>query len=191
MKMIRKATEAEMVWAFLNMEYKSSRFHEKLDKIIKEREIDKSIIGDEFFSLAWADAKRIELLSEYRGYPDSGLFENYPKNIQWKLMMLEEGDIENLRYIDYSYWNELSKGTSKPTIGAMTVKSGEEIFNVSNDGFYDGVKALESGVEFPPIILITKDEQEYMILEGHQRATVYGMIPGSESGTKAYVGVYK
>lgn len=49
MKMIRKSTEAEMVWAFLNMEYKSSRFHEKLDKIIKEREIDKSIIGDEFF----------------------------------------------------------------------------------------------------------------------------------------------
>ena len=50
-------------------------------------------------------------------------------------MKLSSQDIDNIYYIDYDYWNELSNGTSKPTEAAKVIKSGKEIYEVSNQPF--------------------------------------------------------
>ena len=74
-------------------------------------------------------------MKKFRGYPDNGLFENFPKISEWKYLELDEKDIDNIYYIDYDYWNELSNGTSKPVEAAKVINSGREIYNVSNHHF--------------------------------------------------------
>lgn len=74
-------------------------------------------------------------MKKFRGYPDNGLFENFPKISEWKYLELDEKDIDNIYYIDYDYWNELSNGTSKPVEAAKVINSGREIYNVSNQPF--------------------------------------------------------
>lgn len=208
MKFIRKASEEEMIWAFLSMEYCSDRFRGDIEEAMAKHGISKDV----FYVDSWDEIlKRIEkedffgdlkrdvlkkddaearklLLAEYRGYPDDNIFEGYPKDIKWELVQLEDGDIESLRYVDYSYWNELSKDTGKPTVGAETVNAGITIFDVPNDNFNKGYKALCDGKEFPPLILLTSEEGISLILEGHVRATVYAMKKGSEVAKFAYAG---
>ena len=48
---------------------------------------------------------------------------------------------------------------------------------------------LEQGGSFPPIILLTSDNENYTILEGHSRMTVYGLVPNFFDGSKCYIGI--
>ena len=98
-----------------------------------------------------------------------------------------EKDIDNIYYIDYDYWNELSNGTSKPVEAAKVVNSGREIYNVSNQPFFDGFEYNKAN-KFPPIILITCNNEKFLIIEGHSRMTIYGFNPSKLNGTYAYVG---
>ena len=59
---------------------------------------------------------------------------------------------------------------------AVNIRNGVEIFGVSNDGFLAGAKALLDGAAFPPMILVS-DNEETIVLEGHFRLTVYMLEP--------------
>jgi hypothetical protein len=98
-------------------------------------------------------------------------------------------DISNIRYINYSYWNELSKNTHSPLVAAATIRDGVEIYGISNSISIEGVKYLENGGDFLPVILLTSDNQNYIILEGHSRMTVYGLAPNFFEGSKCYIGI--
>ena len=126
-------------------------------------------------------------MKKFRGYPDEELFERFPKIQEWKFLELNENDIDNIYYIDYDYWNELSNGTSKPIEAAKVIKSGKEIYEVSNQPFLAGVEYNKTN-KFPPVILITCNDEKYLIIEGHSRMTVYGFNPSKLNGTYAYVG---
>lgn len=43
---------------------------------------------------------------------------------------------------------------------------------------------------FNPIILITADQERYLIIEGHSRMTVYGLDPKKFVGTFGYLGIF-
>jgi hypothetical protein len=117
------------------------------------------------------------------------LFENYPDIIRWTFDECENDDINQIRYINYSYWNELSKNTRSPLIAADTIREGKEIYGVSNMPSINGVEYLEKGGTFSPIILLTSDNENFVILEGHSRMTVYGLVPKFFGGSKCYIGI--
>ena len=98
-----------------------------------------------------------------------------------------EKDIDDIYYIDYDYWNELSNGTSKPVEAAKVINNGIEIYEVSNQPFLDGVEYNKTN-KFPPVILITCNNEKYLIIEGHSRMTIYGFNPSKLNETYAYVG---
>ncbi len=50
------------------------------------------------------------------------------------------------------------------------------------------MRIMRKGSRFPPVILLTSDAGETVILEGHVRMTVYGMMPGTVNGATALVG---
>src|SRR5699024_9127914 len=83
--------------------------------------------------------------------------------------------------------NELSNNTSKPKEAAKTIKSGKEIYEVSNEPFIKGAE-LVSKTMFPPVILITCNDKKYLIIEGHSRMTIYGLRPDKFNGTYGYIG---
>ena len=187
MKLIRKTNEAEMILEFLKGELNSKRFNEDLNNAINELGLDSSIILNGNIEDEQENNDRLKIMKKFRGYPDEELFERFPNIEEWKFLELNESDIDNIYYIDYDYWNELSNGTSKPVETAKVIKSGKEIYEVSNQPFLDGVEYNKTN-KFPPVILITCNNEKYLIIEGHSRMTVYGFNSNKLNGTYAYVG---
>lgn len=187
MNLIRKTNEAEMILEFLKGELNSKRFNEDLNNAINELGLDSNIILKGNISDDQENNDRLKIMKKFRGYPDEELFESFPKIEEWKYLELNEKDIDNIYYIDYDYWNELSNGTSQPVEAAKVIKSGKEIYEVSNQPFLDGVEYNKTN-KFPPVILITCNDEKYLIIEGHSRMTVYGFNPSKLNGTYAYVG---
>ena len=186
-KTIKESNEAEMILEFLKGEINSSRFNDDLNKVIEELEIDKNIINNGDTNNIEENSLRFKVMKLYRGYPDSKLFKNFPKINKWKYMELNSNDIDNIYYINYDYWNELSNNTSKPVEASKVIKSGKTIYGISNKPFFDGFESLKNN-KFPPIILITSNDEKYLIIEGHSRMTIYGFDPNKLEGTFAYVG---
>ncbi len=187
MNLIRKTNEAEMILEFLKGELNSKRFNEDLNNAINELGLDSNIILNGNINDDQENIDRLKIMKKFRGYPDEELFERFPKIEEWKYLELNEKDIDNIYYIDYDYWNKLSNGTSKPVEAAKVIKSGKEIYEVSNQPFLDGVEYNKIN-KFPPVILITCNDEKYLIIEGHSRMTVYGFNPSKLNGTYAYVG---
>ena len=180
MKTIRKSNENEMILEFLQGELKSDRFKEKLLSITNNIDIIQK--GDT--KNEEENKIRYQIMKEYRGYPDQDMFNNFPKIQSWGFVELDSTDIDKMYYINYDYWNELSKNTSKPIEAAKTIRSGIEIYEVSNQPFIDGLKYSN----FPPVILISCNKDKYLIIEGHSRMTIYGLNPEKMNNTYAYVG---
>lgn len=187
MNLIRKTNEAEMILEFLKGELNSKRFNEDLNNAINELGLDSNIILNGNINDDQENIDRLKIMKKFRGYPDEELFERFPKIEEWKYLELNEKDIDNIYYIDYDYWNKLSNGTSKPVEAAKVIKSGKEIYEVSNQPFLDGIEYNKIN-KFPPVILITCNDEKYLIIEGHSRMTVYGFNPSKLNGTYAYVG---
>ena len=171
MKIIRDASEEEMILEFLKGEINSIRFNNELFDALNEYHLNRDIIDNGDIFNSEENKKRLDVMKVFRGYPDKELFNNFPKNIMWKYVELSKEDINNIYYINYDYWNELSNNTSSPIEAVKNIKKGIEIFDVSNKPFLDGVKLLKNR-PFPPVILLTCNDEKYLIIEGHSRMTI-------------------
>lgn len=187
MKILKNASEEEMLLSFLKSEYRSARFGKDVADALRELGIDDDVItrgdaGDES-----GNALRRQVMRVFRGYPDREIFENFPAEIRWVYAEMEEKDLSSILYLDDDYWNELSSHTGRPADAAENIARGVTVYGVPNDGFLAARDALAGGTVFPPIVLLTAGEG-FLAIEGHQRLTAYAMVPGSFSGAKAFVG---
>lgn len=190
MKFIREASEDEMILEFLRGEIKSERFQAQIMEVLKSQNENVEIIINADLNNLNENLKRKEILSIFRGYgSNTELFENFPNISKWIFAECTDEDVNKIHYINYSYWNELSKHTGLPLVAAETIRENKEIYNVSNSGFISGVKYLEEGGVFSPIILLTASNENYLILEGHSRMTVYSLAPSFFEGTNCYIGI--
>ena len=187
MKKVRDSSESEMILTFLKGEIASQRFNEKLNNVLNELGYKKELILDGDFSNQNENVQRKNIMIKFRGYPTKELFENFPNIAHWDLVEFDKNDLDNIYYINYDYWNGLSNNTSKPKEAAKTIKSGKEIYEVSNEAFIKGAE-LVSKTMFPPVILITCNDKKYLIIEGHSRMTIYGLRPDKFNGTYGYIG---
>ena len=136
---IREASEDEMVALFLKTEIKSTRFRDRILAAIDQLKAKESIVTEPNLASAEENDLRREILSIFRGYGrDAEMFEGYPGDIRWVWVDLSRADLERVRYIDYSYWNELSSHTRLAKVAATNIRKGIEVFGVSNDGFLEG-----------------------------------------------------
>ena len=188
MRILREALEEEMVLTFLKEELDSRRFREPILKALKNVGASEELILEGDITSERQNVLRNQVLGAFRGYPDREVFENYPRDIVWKYAAFEATDLGKLRYVDYDYWNELSKGTSSPVQAAETISKGEEIYGISNQYYLEGKAQLEQGKSFPPLIVLTCGNDLYLLLEGHCRATTYALLPEAFEGSEAYVG---
>ena len=135
------------------------------------------------------NAARKNLLGMFRGYGlERELFERFPKNIEWHLCRFVSADLKNIRYIDYSYWNELSAGTRSPLTAAQQIQSGTEIYGQSTDGFLRAAEFIKNGGKFARPVLLTSDFRNFVIVEGHLRITAYALVPAQFENVECFVG---
>ncbi|MBR6666410.1 MAG: hypothetical protein IKL22_11935 [Lachnospiraceae bacterium] len=179
MKLLRASTEHEMILEFLKAESTSERFSKKLEKAMVDHGFDEEIITKADLQSELQNTQRKKLLGTFRGYGEGReLFERFPTRFtEWSLCSFSASDLEKIRYIDYSYWNELSAGTRKPMAAAETIRRGVRIFEVSNEGFLRAAEYIKDGGTFPKPFFITADYETFVIVEGHQRMTAYALVP--------------
>lgn len=119
---------------------------------------------------------RRALLAATRGYgQDRDVFENFPARVRWVRAMLTPGELARVRYIDYSYWNELSGGSRLASDAARQIRHGVRVFGVPNTRFVRAARALQRGAQFPPLILAGRRHDCLICLEGHLRLTAYAL----------------
>jgi len=187
-KVIRTSNENEVILEFLKGELDSRRFNEKLQNVLNKLNLNSDIIAKGDISIDNQNLLRKKIMKLFRGYPNEELFERFPQNIEWKFVKFEQEDIDKIYYINYDYWNELSNNTSKPCEAAKNIRSGIEIYEVSNQPFINGEKLLEF-CDFHPIVILTCNEEKYLIIEGHSRMTIYGLNPSKFVGTSGFMGI--
>lgn len=178
MNILRTSSEDEMIAEFLKTEYRSERFSEHIKKIMNELSLTENIILSANLNRTVENTARKKLLGAFRGYGQNReLFENFPDEIQWNLCNFVRADFDKIRYIDYCYWNELSKGTHSPLMAAQTIRDGIEIYHLCNAGFLKAAEFIKNGGKFPRIILLTSDFEHFIIVEGHFRITAFALVP--------------
>lgn len=180
MRVLSGSTEAEMVAIFLRAEIDSGRWGQTIRDLLVRHGLDRSIVDAPDLGNADEIAARARILGEFRGYGQNrSLFDGYPAAVTWRRVALDADDLPQLRYIDYSYWNELSGGTRRASVAAENVRRGVESCGVPNDGFWKAVRALQGGARFPELILVGTDATaaSQIVLEGHVRLTAYLLAP--------------
>ncbi|MDE7303765.1 MAG: hypothetical protein K2N60_10655 [Oscillospiraceae bacterium] len=156
---------------------------------MKKLLLDESIILSADLNNINENIARKKLLGEFRGYGlNRELFENFPGEIQWSLCNFVSKDLNSIRYIDYSYWNELSQGTHSPLKAAQTILNGIEIYDQSNAGFLKAAEFIKGGGKFPRPILLTSDSEHFVIVEGHLRITAFALVPEYFNNVECFVG---
>ncbi|MBW3623773.1 MAG: hypothetical protein KY468_10245 [Armatimonadetes bacterium] len=164
--------------AFLRTEIASERFGREIVALLERDGRDRSLIDEPDTRNVEENCYRLQLFSDFRGYKQNrGLFEGFPGNVSWYRAILTREELAGVRYIDYSYWNELSGGSRLPADAAKNIREGVEVFEVSNDGFFRMAEALRKGALFPELILVgTAPGSELVVLEGHVRLTAYSLV---------------
>jgi hypothetical protein len=192
MRTVRPISEAEMVALFLATEYPSPRTHQRILQVLQREGWLPSIIEQPNLRDGQENAQRRIILGVYRGYgqntdyfegfpPDvqyTDYFEGFPPDVQWERAMLSKQELEQVKYIEYDYWVELSGGSRLPRDARKNILAGDEVFGVSNQGFIQMAEAFRSGTRFPTLILVGKNrESPLVVLEGHTRLTAMFLAP--------------
>jgi hypothetical protein len=190
MKILRESSENEMILEFLKAESTSERFSQQIKKTMEKLDIDENVVFSANLQSEIENMQRKKLLGEFRGYGlGKDLFENFPTHItQWRLCSFSRSDLEKIRYIDYSYWNELSAQTHKPLVAAETIRRGILIYDLSNDGFLRAAEYIKNGGIFPKLFFLTSDYENFVIVEGHFRMTAYALYPECFNEIEVIVG---
>lgn len=189
MKILRQSSEKEMILEYLRAEASSERFSDDIQETMKRLALDETILSSADLQSDDENRKRRELLGSFRGYGrNQSMFERFPVITDWKLCSFSREDLEQIRYIDYSYWNELSGGTHRPVDAAERIRKGICIYGQSNEGFRNAASYIRNGETFPTMFFLTADFKSYVIVEGHLRMTAYAMAPDYFHDVKVIVG---
>jgi hypothetical protein len=178
MKLLREIPEAAMVAAFLKAELTSVRFSAKLKKVMSAVGVAEQVIAEPNIESEADNALRAQVLGDYRGYGQNReMFTDVPTDLTWYEAELPRGEIGNLHYVDYSYWNELTDHTHLVKRAVVNIEKGKIVFEVPNDRFLALAGAIRQGKhDFGPMILWGKSaDGPLAILEGHLRATAFGL----------------
>lgn len=179
MRKIRDISEDEMIAVYLQTEFHSSRFHQDIEAHVQREGIDLHMLQEPDWQNAQENALRRTLLGVYRGYGrNEDYFIGFPTNVRWERATLTRQELEQVRYIEYDYWVELSGGTRMAVDGARNAQAGKVVFGVSSDGLVYMANELRQGAQFPPLILVARDAHAYLVvMEGHVRLTAYMIAP--------------
>lgn len=173
MRILRPATEDEVVAVFLRAELDSGRYSEVLRNLLERDGVDVEVVARPDVADPAANRYRRGVLDEYRGFEQRiGLFGGFPERVDWHRAALSRDEVLDVRYIDWDWWLEISDDTRRPRVAADKIRRGEV------PGATVEEHRLLLDVPQPELIVVTKPGRENLVvLEGHFRLTAYAMFP--------------
>jgi hypothetical protein len=174
MHLLQPTTEADMIAIYLKAEIASERFGQEIRTLLERDGCSHAIVHTPDITSTSENTYRRQLLNGYRAY----VFDELPAHTAWYRALLTREEVTRVRYIDYSYWNEISGHTRSPLVAVETIKSGREIYSVSNQGFLRAAQALREGAHFLELIVVgVSPDAVLTVFEGHVRLTAYLLAP--------------
>jgi hypothetical protein len=175
-RVIGDSGEEEMVACFLLGELTSRRFGAGIRQALAAVGESEHLLTDANLADPVANRARRDLLGATRGYGENrDVFEDFPARVRWIRAVLTPDELARVRYIEYSYWNELSGGSRLPGDAAERIQAGVRVFGVSNRRFVTAARAVRRGEPFSPLILAGRRRDTLVCLEGHLRLTAYAL----------------
>jgi hypothetical protein len=173
MRILRPATEEEVVAAFLRAELDSGRYGEVVRKLLEQDGVDADVLARPDLTDPAANRYRSGLLDEYRGFEQRiGLFGGFPERVDWHRAALTPDEVLEILYIDWDWWLEISDGTRRPRDAADRIRRGEVPGST-----VDEHRMLFDAPQPELIVVTTPDRGKLVVLEGHYRLTAYAMFP--------------
>lgn len=171
---LRRVTQPEVILAFLRGEINSPRFGKEASQAIMNAGGFQLIQSPDLESEEQNQARE-QALSEYRGWRNSELFIQFPGEVEWYHGVLAPDVLERVRFIDYSYWNELSGGSRQARDVRRTIEAGalpEWMSNLGTEWCFEFADQLATSKVVDDLIVMgTPDLADLVLLEGHARLT--------------------
>jgi hypothetical protein len=173
MRVVGPSSEDEMVAVFLRGELDSPRFAGAIRDALARAGADAGLVTSPDLADPGENALRRRLLTETRAYETrDGVFGGFPHDVRWQRVVLAREELADVRYIDWSYWLELSGGSRSPVDAARRIHEGVAPFGVPSDGFLAAAEHV--GGAWPELLLASAGEGgPVVVLEGHVRLTAY------------------
>ncbi len=165
-----------MVAVFLQGELSSERFGPTVrDALLALGQAERLLTNPDMYD-EHANHARGAVLAATRGYSeDRELFEYFPAGVEWVWAQMAAAELARVRYIEYSYWNELSGGSRLAADAARRINAGVRPFGVSNGPVRRAARALLSGARFPRLILAGPHNDDLVCLEGNVRLPAHAL----------------
>jgi hypothetical protein len=177
-RILRPASEAEVVAAFLRGELESPRWGERLLELLRADAVEASVLRTPNLDDAEECAYRERLLDRHRAWlRRGGLFDGFPEQVAWSLAALAPEEVLAIRYINWDWWLRISGGTRRPVDAAARIRRGE-VAGVSVEEHEPIAARLRAAEPQPPLIAVAPpDLSRLVVLEGHVRLTAYALYP--------------
>ena len=175
MRRLRSSSEAEMVALFVRTEMSSDRFGAEIRALLERDRVPEHVVTGPDLGDDAENQVRLRLLTEQRGYSSrTDYFEGFPDDVRWQWMAITPAELAEVRYIDYSYWNELSGGSRLAVDAVPRIRAGVAPFGVPSDRLLGLAREVAAGARFPPLILVTTGPRgPLVVLEGHVRLSAF------------------
>lgn len=178
MRILRAASEAEVLAAFLRGELNSPRWRTGLLGLLAEDRVDESVLRTPDLADADQCAYREALLDRHRAWlRREGLFQGFPERVEWTRVALVPDEVLAIRYINWDWWLRISDGTRRPLVAAARIRRGEVAGVTAEE--HERIAARLDTTE-PPAELIAvalPGGSRLVVLEGHVRLTAYALYP--------------
>jgi hypothetical protein len=157
MRILRSATEDEVLAAFVRAELDSPRYGETVRKLVNRVDDDPRPV-----------------LSAYRAWPDQGLFGGFPRNVAWFRAALTPEEVLDILYIDWDWWLRITGGSRRPRDAAARIRAGL----VPGSTAEEHEPYAASASTNPELIAVCAGSgSRLVLLEGHARLTAYALYP--------------
>lgn len=178
MRTIRSASEPEIIAVFLRGELDSPRYGDRIRDLVRDAELDESVLLAADLDDAEENARRARILEEHRGWlRRDGLFGGFPEEVDWSLVGLPPDEVLSILYIDWDWWLDISGGTRRPTDAAARIHAGDvpEVNAAEDERIAARLRSADQPREL--IIVSTPELSRLVALEGHVRLTAYALFP--------------
>ena len=176
MRLLRPASEDDMVAVFLAAEVTSERYGPQITEILARLGQPRGVVERPDTSDEAANTVRRQVLAGYCSYPLGDVFTGVPADVTWHHAALTLAELATVLYIGYGHWTELSGDTRLAADGARRLGPWQD--QPPGTIYRQIAENLRDGQLPPPLILLGEPgPANLVVIEGHKRLTGLLLCP--------------
>lgn len=184
MRVLRPASEDEMIAEYLRQEYASyDRYRPEIVRCLAKAGAGPEVVTRPDLTSEADNRTRRRVFALYRRYGEQGpsFFTGFPVGrVDWSWVALSPDEV--LTTLFTRYWAGIWESDRAPRDLARRIRERRVPAWVEGDGILPRldslVASLAAGQQPPPMILVTADEgSTRVVMEGHTRLTAFALAP--------------